>query len=506
MEALDDFKVLSGLIPSIPKSMAYFCNILDHVKLSILSIMPFEEGKLPVKYLGVPLISSRLLYKDCKILVENVHNRIGDWKNKSLSFAGRLQLVKSVLSSMHLYWASVFILPTRIIQDLEQLMRGFLWCQGEMKRGKAKVAWENICFPKSEGGLGVRRLDTFNISLMVTHIWSIVSNKESLWVRWIHSYKLMGRSFWDVPPTTGMSWGWRKLLQIRNIIREHIWYHIGDGKKAFVWFDKWCDDCPLRDLKTVRQITSAGFDLKDKVADVIEEGAWKWQPNWIQIHVPPISPNLEDKLLWRDFNGDLKEFSVSLVWDTIRPRNVVVPWLHVVWYSQCIPRHAFLLWLIMLKKLIKTQDLLRQWDISHNTNFYMLQCPLCETQPDSHEHLFFECAYSSQVWSYMRGLAFMDNIPSRMEDIVAALIPISSKSSIKSVIARLVVAASSYFIWQERNNRIFKKSSRKVEKLRDVIITIIRLKLMSLRFKKSANVARCLDHWQIPKYILPYGL
>nr|GEZ07876.1 MAK10-like protein [Tanacetum cinerariifolium] len=34
----------------------------------------------------VPLISSRLLYEDCKILVENVHNRIGDWKNKSLSF------------------------------------------------------------------------------------------------------------------------------------------------------------------------------------------------------------------------------------------------------------------------------------------------------------------------------------------------------------------------------------------------------------------------------------
>ncbi|GJX12012.1 hypothetical protein Tco_0714480 [Tanacetum coccineum] len=40
---------------------------------------------------------------------------------------------------MHIYWASVFILPSRIVHDLEQLMRGFLWCQGEMKKGKAKM-------------------------------------------------------------------------------------------------------------------------------------------------------------------------------------------------------------------------------------------------------------------------------------------------------------------------------------------------------------------------------
>ncbi|GKD74216.1 hypothetical protein Tco_1332498 [Tanacetum coccineum] len=231
VDALDNFEKVSGLIRSIPKSMAYFCNVLNHFKLSILSIMPFVEGKLPVKYLGVPLISSHLLYKDCKILVEKVQNRIGDWKNKSLSFAGRLKLVKSVLSSIHLYWASVFVLPNRIIQDLEQLMRAFLWCQGEMKKGKAKVAWESICYPKNEGGLGIGRLEDFNISLTTTHIWSIVTNKELLWVRWIHSYKLMGRSFRDVPPKASMSWGWRKLLQIREMIRPFMWYQLGDGRK-----------------------------------------------------------------------------------------------------------------------------------------------------------------------------------------------------------------------------------------------------------------------------------
>nr|GEY40177.1 reverse transcriptase domain, reverse transcriptase zinc-binding domain protein [Tanacetum cinerariifolium] len=80
--------------------------------LGILLVEMCVKRSLPIKYKGVPLISSRLLYKDCKILIERVRRRIGDWKNKWLSFVGRLQLVKSVLSFMHLYWASVFMLPS----------------------------------------------------------------------------------------------------------------------------------------------------------------------------------------------------------------------------------------------------------------------------------------------------------------------------------------------------------------------------------------------------------
>ncbi|GJZ38175.1 hypothetical protein Tco_0584366 [Tanacetum coccineum] len=52
MEVLDEFKLASGLTPSLPKSTTYFCNVLNHTKLAILQILPFEEGRLPVKYLG----------------------------------------------------------------------------------------------------------------------------------------------------------------------------------------------------------------------------------------------------------------------------------------------------------------------------------------------------------------------------------------------------------------------------------------------------------------------
>nr|GEW33814.1 hypothetical protein [Tanacetum cinerariifolium] len=140
MDSLDEFKRVSTLVPSNPKSTVFFCNVLNHVNLAILYIMPFAKDTLSVKNLGFSLITYRLLNRDCKVLVEKATNRIRDWKNKSLSFAGWLQLCKSVISSMQVYWALVLVIPLVIVEDIQQLIPGFLWCNGDLKRGKAKVA------------------------------------------------------------------------------------------------------------------------------------------------------------------------------------------------------------------------------------------------------------------------------------------------------------------------------------------------------------------------------
>ncbi|GJS20507.1 RNA-directed DNA polymerase, eukaryota [Tanacetum coccineum] len=55
-----------------------------------------------------------------------------------------------------------------------------------------------------------------------------------------------------------------------------------------------------------------------------------------------------------------------------------------------------------------------------------------------------------------------------------------------SVFGKLILAASSYYIWLERNNRLFKKGKRSPEEIRDIIIVTVRLKLTTFRFKKTA--------------------
>ncbi|GJV69848.1 hypothetical protein Tco_1485357 [Tanacetum coccineum] len=501
MEAMEEFKNASGLVPSLPKSTAYFCNVLNHTKLAILQILPFEEGRLSVKYLGVPLVSSRLVFRDCKELIDRLRSRINDWKNKSLSAAGRLQLVRSVVSSMHVYWASVFILPSQIILDIEQLMRGFLWCHGDMSKGKAKVSWEVVCLPKNEGGLGVRRLDTFNKALMVPHIWNLLARKDSLWVKWIHVYKLRGRHFFDIPYRGCMTWGWRKLLQLRPLIRDYLWFRIGTGNTCSLWFDKWSSMQPLANIISCRDIHRAGFSLCSKVNDAIRDGAWVWPEEWLSKYpslisvAAPMLSNEVDQLEWHNSMGVVKHFSVREVWETIRPRSDVVDWYHVVWFPNCIPSHAFHLWLIA-KRRLKTQDRLRPWDSCGGS--LPTCCPLCDGPPDSHDHLFFDCAYSSQIWNEVKSLAGLPNVVGSIVSIVNSLIPIAKRRTIRSVIAKLVVAATSYYIWQERNSRLFANKKRSHGQLTECIKSTVRLKLLSCMFKKSKDALFFKHLWDLP--------
>nr|GEW87841.1 hypothetical protein [Tanacetum cinerariifolium] len=357
------------------------------------------RGRFPVKYLGVPLVSSRLIYRDCNELIEKVQRRVNDWKNKSLSTAGRLQLIQSVVSSLHVYWASVFILPTRILLDIEQIMRGFLWCHGNMRRGMAKVAWEDVCLPIDEGGLGIRRL-------------------------------------------------------VRDLIAHG----------QFTWPQEWLSK----------------------------------YPTLVTINAPILCDGVPDSLVWKGRLGIAKRFSVYSVWNDLRPGDAKVNWYDIIWFPAYIPRHALNLWLIIRRRL-KTQDKLRAWD---NVDWLNLKCALCKLQPDSHEHLFFDCSFAQQVWNRVKDLAGLSNPSPSMDDILHDIAPFAKRRTLKSIVAKLVVVAAAFFIWQERNGRLFKESKLSVSQVSDNILNSVRLKLMSCRIKKSRSALELLHRWKISDSIL----
>ncbi|GJV70936.1 hypothetical protein Tco_1490931 [Tanacetum coccineum] len=372
MEALEEFKLASGLTASLPKSTAYFCNVLNYVKLSILQVLPFDEG--------------------------------------------RLQLIQSVVGSLHVYWAS-------------------------MRRGMAKVAWEDVCLPKEEGGLGIRRLGLFNQALM------------------------------DIPMRGNMTWGWRNLLRLRPLIREFFWYKLGDGSRVSAWFDHWCTLSPLANVISSRDIFRGGFDKQSKVCDLIVNDQFAWPQEWLSkypsllsVNVPNLSVGVPDLLVWKNGFGIVKQFSVQTVWNDIRPRGVKVDWYSTVWFSACIPRHALNLWLI-IRRSLKTQDKLRAWD--------------------------------HQVWSRVKDLAGLPNSVPSIDDILHDIAPFAKRRTSKSIVAKLVVAAAAYFIWQERNGRLFKESKLSVSQVCDNILNSVRLKLMSCQFKKSRSALEILHRWKI---------
>ncbi|GKC59988.1 RNA-directed DNA polymerase, eukaryota, reverse transcriptase zinc-binding domain protein [Tanacetum coccineum] len=180
-------------------------------------------------------------------------------------------VIKKALEKFsNVYWASVFKLPKLVTKDIEKLFKGLLWNNGDLQRGKAKIAWKEMESP----------LD------------SIVSRKE---------------------------------------------------------------------------IYSAGFSNNDTVFKCINGNQWIWPNEWFlkypdlsQIHVPKINTDVEDKLVWKTKKGNLKAFSCNQAWKDIRILNGQAHWWKVIWFSQNIPRQAFVLWMAIKKKLM-TQDKLALW-------------------------------------------------------------------------------------------------------------------------------------------------
>ncbi|GJT23915.1 zinc knuckle CX2CX4HX4C containing protein [Tanacetum coccineum] len=213
-------------------------------------------------------------------------------------------------------------------------------------------------------------------------------------------------------------WGWRELLQIHPLVCPFIWNKINNGKYTNIWFDKWHDLFPIRRMLTVRDITRSGFGLSDSVSDLLDNGNWRWPPDWLDrfsglsfIPFPNLSVD-DDVLLCRDLEGNLRPFS---------------------------------------------------------------------------------------VWFQIRGLSGMDQIAPLFYDISAYLIPTSKGKSVASIISRLLLVAASYYIWIERNSRLFKKKASIVPQIVQVITSMVHLKLVSFKFKKVSGRSRMiLDQWKIP--------
>ncbi|GJU68574.1 RNA-directed DNA polymerase, eukaryota, reverse transcriptase zinc-binding domain protein [Tanacetum coccineum] len=410
-------------------------------KRRILEVMPFAIGKLPMKYLGVPLITKNIGITECNHLVDRVKQKVNDWKNKTLSYAGRLQLIASVLASMHIYWASVFLIPKSTVKDIEKVLKGFLWSQGDLKKGAAKIAWKIVCTPKNKGGLGIKSLGPWNEALLCKHLWNVSSKKDSLWVKWINIVKLKGKNIWEVDSEENDSGTWKALLNLRSKIRNNILKKLGNGEDTNVWFDNWSNVGPICDIVPFKSRYEARLHEKSSVADMLNEKEWNWPSDWkskfreiSKIVIPNLKENVKDSTVWRDGNGKEGRFSTKKVWENFRIDLPDVNWYKVIWFTQGNPRYAFIMWLAMHIRLT-TQDRLIKWGKGGN-----LLCPLCKKVNDSHEHLFFKCPFSEEVWNEVKAKLKKRNWDNDWRNVVDDIAGGGCKNNIDSILERIAIA------------------------------------------------------------------
>lgn len=113
---------------------------------------------LHVRYPGLPLCLRKLMVKDCDPLLAQISRNLNRWMHKSLSLAGSLRLISSVISGIVGFWSSAFFLPKKVIRKINSFSSSYLWHGTLDTPHWAKVSWSTISTLKTKRGLGLRSL------------------------------------------------------------------------------------------------------------------------------------------------------------------------------------------------------------------------------------------------------------------------------------------------------------------------------------------------------------
>ena len=141
---------------NLHKSKVFGIGVTPNEILNCARILGCDSATLPFTYLGVPVGANMTLKKNWSPVLDKVNQKLSVWKAKTLSFGGRLTLVKSVLGSLPIFYFSLFKAPCSVIEMLERSRRRFLWGGSEEKKQNLLGCLEGGYGSKRQGGAWYR--------------------------------------------------------------------------------------------------------------------------------------------------------------------------------------------------------------------------------------------------------------------------------------------------------------------------------------------------------------
>lgn len=169
----------------------------------------------------------------------------------------------------------------------------------------------------------------------------------------------------------------------------------------------------------------------------------------------------------------------------------MVEWHHLVWFSSSIPKHSFILWLAINRKLM-TQDRMQIWQTEIN-----LYYPFCMVEKDSVDHLFFNCNFCREAMRFFvrKGVFIPEGLS--WDQVVSFAANSWKGKSVSAIVNKIVLGTLVYLIWKERNKRLFQSQIRSLRQFIDLVEEVVRFKIMTLKVRRNTRVTQLLERWNI---------
>lgn len=128
------FELISGLKVNFHKSLLVGVNVKSEWIQEAVVNLNCKVGSKPFKYLGMLIGTNPRLLSSWKLMIDSVRRRLSRWANKSVYICGRVVLLKSVLSTLLVYFLFFFKAPSNVISRIESILKKYLWGGGELDK------------------------------------------------------------------------------------------------------------------------------------------------------------------------------------------------------------------------------------------------------------------------------------------------------------------------------------------------------------------------------------
>lgn len=237
---LQHYEKATGQIINFEKSALTFSPATPSDKVDAIKNMlqvPVVAGH--DVYLGLPTFSLRAKTTQFGFLRDRMLKRITSWSSKVFSRGGRETMIKSVLQAIPTYAMSCFRIPIGICKQMETIMSKFWWGESNGHDAMHWFTWEKLAQPKCRGGMGFRVLQHFNRAMLAKQVWRLLEDPHSIVAKIFKARYHKYVDILDADTGSNPSYVWRSLMWAKQLVRQGVFWRVGDGEGIRPFDDPW---------------------------------------------------------------------------------------------------------------------------------------------------------------------------------------------------------------------------------------------------------------------------
>jgi hypothetical protein len=230
------------------------------------------------------------------------------------------------------------------------------------------VRWDKTCRSKKRGGLGIKDLRKFNISLLVKWWW-LLESEEGLWQDIVRLKYVKQSPICMIPHRIDDSPLWKDLMKIRHLYLKGRTFKLNNGRGVSFWLDCWLDDTRLclcypvlfylsTDQKiSIHEVARNGWVIQFKVRlyGILREQWYQLAANLNRVNLN----NEKDIPIWNWTAS--KKFSVKSTYEQLTRGDGGSSYRRV-WKAKLPKKIKIFMWLLEQKAILTKDNMLkRKW-------------------------------------------------------------------------------------------------------------------------------------------------